>query len=175
MKGLVHIYTGDGKGKTTAAIGLGVRACGRGLKVLMVQFLKGVPTGEEFGLKPLEPGFMLYRGTSSRKFVPQMTEDEKSRTAEEQLKVFNYAREAAVSGKYDLIILDEAFGAITSGMLDAKVLMQFVKAKPEKLELVLTGRGAPREFMDLADYVSEIHAIKHPAENGVKGRRGIEF
>lgn len=175
MKGLVHIYTGDGKGKTTAAIGLGVRACGRGLKVLMVQFLKCMPTGEEIGLKRLEPGFMLYRGTSNKKFVPQMSEDEKIKTAEEQLGIFNYAREAAASGNYDLIILDEAFGAIAAGMLDAESLVQFVKAKPEKLELVLTGRGAPKELIDLADYVSEIHALRHPADKGFNGRRGIEF
>ncbi|MGE5613884.1 MAG: cob(I)yrinic acid a,c-diamide adenosyltransferase [Bacillota bacterium] len=175
MRGLVHIYTGDGKGKTTAAIGLGVRACGRGLKVLMVQFLKGAPTGEEFSLERLGPGFTLYRGTSSVKFVPQMSEDEKNRTAEEQLDIFRYAREAAASGKYDLIILDEAFGAIASGMLDANALVRFVKDKPENLELVLTGRGAPKELIDLADYVSEIHALKHPMEKGVKGRRGIEF
>ena len=175
MKGLVHIYTGDGKGKTTAAIGLGVRACGRGLKVLMVQFLKSMPTGEEVGLKRLEPGFMLYRGTSSEKFVPQMSEDEKRKTAEEQLGIFNYAREAAESGRYDLIILDEAFGAIASGMLDANLLIQFVKAKPEKLELVLTGRGMPEEIIAAADLVSEIKAVKHPIKSGVKSRRGIEF
>jgi cob(I)alamin adenosyltransferase len=175
MKGLIHIYTGNGKGKTTAAVGLGVRACGRGLKVLMVQFLKGVPTGEEIGIKRLEPGFTLYRGTSNKKFVPQMSEDEKRTAAKEQLSIFNYAREAAASGKYDLIILDEIFGAIISGMLDVETLIRFVKTKPENLELVLTGRRAPKEIMDLADYVSEIHALKHPAEKGVKGRRGIEF
>jgi cob(I)alamin adenosyltransferase len=175
MKGLIHVYTGDGKGKTTAAVGLGIRACGRGLNVLMVQFLKSLPTGEELSLKKLEPGFMLHRGTSNIKFVPQMSEEERSRTAKEQLSIFNYAAEAAASGKYDLIIMDEAFGAIATGMLGKELLINFVKTKPEKLELVLTGRGAPKELIDMADYVSEIHALKHPAEKGISGRRGIEF
>lgn len=175
MKGLVHIYTGEGKGKTTAAIGLGVRACGQGLKVLMVQFLKGMPTGEMYSLKALEPGFTLYRGTQTTKFTWEMNEEDKIQAADEQQRIFSFAQDAAVKGECDLLILDEALGAVSSGMLDIKRLLEFVKSKPEELEVVLTGRGAPQELIELADYVSEIHALRHPADKGIHARQGIEF
>lgn len=175
MRGFIHIYTGDGKGKTTAAIGLGVRACGRGMKVLAVQFLKGAPTGEMYSLKALEPNFILHRGTQTKKFTWEMNEEEKAMTAAEQQSIFEFAVEAANKGECDLLILDEALGAISSGMLDKDSLIEFVRCKPERLELVLTGRGAPGELIGLADYVSEIKAVKHPAEKGINGRKGIEF
>lgn len=175
MKGLVHIYTGDGKGKTTAALGLGLRARGRGLKVLMVQFLKGAPTGEMYCLKTLEPGFVLHRGKETKKFTWEMNAEEKIQTAAEQCGIFEYAANEAARGEWDLLILDEALGAISSGMLDKDAVMQFIKGKPENLELVLTGRGAAPELIALADYVSEIRAVKHPAEKGINARKGIEF
>jgi len=175
MRGLIHVYTGDGKGKTTAAIGLGVRACGQGLRVLMVQFLKGTPTGEMYSLKSLEPGFVLHRGTESKKFIWEMDPEERVRTAAQQRAIFEYAVNAAKKGECDLLILDEVLGAVSSGMLDNDSLMEFVKNKPEKLELVLTGRGASEELVSLADYVSVIEAVKHPAQKGVGARRGIEF
>lgn len=174
MKGLVHIYTGNGKGKTTAALGLGVRACGRGLKVLMVQFLKGAPTGEMYSLKALEPGFVLYRGKETKKFTWEMNEEEKAQTAAEQSRNFEHAIGMVSGGGLDLLILDEALGAISSGMLDKEAVVKFIKEKPENLELVLTGRGATPELIELADYVSEIRAVKHPAEKGIKARKGIE-
>lgn len=175
MKGLVHIYTGDGKGKTTAAIGLGVRACGRGMKVLMVQFLKSIPTGEMYSLKSLGPDFVLCRGTESGKFTWQMDRDEKDRAAAEQQELFNCAANAAWNGECDLLILDEVLGAVSAGMLDREQLVSFIKNKPDKLELVLTGRNADDELVGLADYVSEIRAVKHPAEKGIQARKGIEF
>ncbi len=175
MKGLVHIYTGDGKGKTTAVLGLGVRACGWGLKVLMVQFLKGAPTGEMYSLEVLEPGFTLHRGIETKKFTWEMNNDEKAQIAAEQRRIFEYAVGAAARGKVNLLILDEALGAISSGMLDKDTVIKFIKDKPESLELVLTGRGAAPELVELADYVSEIQAVKHPAEKGVKARKGIEY
>lgn len=175
MKGLVHIYTGDGKGKTTAALGLGMRACGRGMRVLMVQFLKGTPTGEMFSLKALEPAFKLYRGTELKKFTWEMNDEEKIHTAEEQRSIFEYAVDAVNCGEFDLIILDEVLGAISSGMLDQSALIEFIKSKPEKLELVITGRGATPGMIELADYVSDIRAVKHPSDKGIGARKGIEF
>lgn len=175
MKGLIHIYTGNGKGKTTASVGLGVRACGRGLKVLMVQFLKGAPTGELFSLKALEPGFELYRGTETKKFTWQMNEVERAQTAAEQRSILEYAVNSASKGGIDLLILDEVLGAISTGMLSKDAVLEFVRNKPRDLELVLTGRGASPELVELADYVSEIEAVKHPSEKGVNGRKGIEF
>lgn len=174
MKGLVHIYTGNGKGKTTAAIGLGIRACGRGLKVLMVQFLKGAETGEVHTLKKLEPDFVLYRGTETRKFTWNMNSDELKQTAEIQQGILRYANDAAMSGGWDIVILDEVMGALGSGMLELKDVIGFIQDKPESLELILTGRNAPAELIGLADYVSEIKAVKHPMEKGIPARKGIE-
>ncbi len=175
VKGLIHIYTGDGKGKTTAAVGLGVRACGRGMRVLMVQFLKSMPTGEMAALKALEPNFILFRGTELKKFTWQMDEIEKLETAGEQESIFEYAVNNAIGGACDLLILDEVLGAVSEGMLGKGSLLEFMKNKPEALELVLTGRGAADELIELADYVSEIYAVKHPADKGINGREGIEY
>ena len=175
MKGLVHIYTGDGKGKTTAAIGLGVRACGSGMRVLMVQFLKGSPTGEVCSLQKLEPGFKLYRCKETKKFTWDMSPEEKCRTAAEQSSILEYAAAAVGRGEVDLLIMDEALGAMSSGMLDKNAVIHFIKNKPHNLELVLTGRGPAPEFIELADYVSEIKAVKHPAQKGIQARKGIEF
>ena len=174
MKGLVHIYTGNGKGKTTAAIGLGIRACGRGFRVLMVQFLKGAGTGEVFTLKKLEPDFVLHRGTELNKFTWNMTEDELRQAKARQEDIFRFAAEAVSGGNCDLLILDEVLGAISAGMVDAKAVADFVRTKPERLELVLTGRDAPAELVELADYVSDINAVKHPMEKGMPARKGIE-
>ncbi len=174
MKGLVHIYTGPGKGKTTAAVGLGVRACGRGFKVLMVQFIKSTDTGEMFSLKKLEPDFVLIRGTSSDKFTWKMSDEEKEITRNEQRKLLGYAEEAFKSGSWDMVILDEFIGAISSGMVDLQEAVRLVKGKPEKTELVMTGRNAPEALIDLADYVSEINAVKHPMQKGISARTGIE-
>ncbi len=175
MKGLIHIYTGDGKGKTTAAVGLGVRACGQGLKVLMIQFLKAIPTGEVNALKALEPGFTVYRCSSLKKFTFEMNAEEKAKTAAEQQDMFEYAVREAGTGNWDMIILDEAFGAVTSGMLSKESLVKVVERKPENMELVLTGRNAPAELVVMADYVSVIKAAKHPSDKGTGARKGIEF
>lgn len=174
MKGLVHIYTGDGKGKTTAAIGLGIRACGRGFRVLMVQFLKGADTGEIHTLKKLEPGFMLYRGAEIKKFTWNMTSEELKQTAQIQQDILIYAAIEVMSGSWDMIIMDEVMGAIAAGMLQPQDIARLIEGKPEGLEFVLTGRNAPAELIELADYVSEIKAVKHPMEKGIPARIGIE-
>ncbi len=174
MKRLVHIYTGDGKGKTTAAVGLGIRAYGRGFKVLMVQFLKGADTGEIHTLKKLEPEFMLHRGKEIKKFTWNMNAEEVRETARAQQDIFNYAVDAAMCGGWDMVILDEILGAVGTGMIDLKEVVNFIKDKPDSFELVLTGRNAPAELVELADYVSEIKAVKHPMEKGIPAREGIE-
>jgi len=173
-KGLVHIYTGNGKGKTTAAIGLGIRACGRGFKVLMVQFLKGAETGELDTLKKLEPDFMLYRGTELRKFVWNMSDEEKREAGRIQRDIFSHAVKEASSHQWDLLILDEIMAAMTNGFIPVGDVADFIRNKPDKLEVVLTGRNAPAELVELADYVSEIKAVKHPMDRGVPARKGIE-
>lgn len=174
MKGLVHIYTGNGKGKTTAAIGLGVRAYGRGFRVLMVQFLKGTETGELIALKQFEPNFILKRGKPVNKFTWNMNEQEKIEARGAMTELFKYAEEASGSGNWEMLILDEIIGSITTGFVELQEVLAFIKNKPEKLEVVLTGRNAPKELIELADYVSEINPVKHPMEKGINARIGIE-
>lgn len=175
MKGLIHIYTGKGKGKTTAAVGLGVRACGRGMKVLMVQFLKGMETGEIVVLKKLEPDFILYRGEQLPKFTWEMNDEEKETASRIQHEIFEYAKDAVYNGKVDLLILDEIMAAVNTNFLSKKTVLDFIRNKPDELELVLTGRNAPEEFILEADYVSEIQEVKHPMHQGIPGRKGIEY
>ncbi len=175
MKGLVHIYTGDGKGKTTAAVGLGIRAFGRGFRVLMVQFLKGADTGEIETISRLGERFVVRRTEEIKKFTWQMTPGELQQAKEKQQELFDFARSEAAQGNWDLIILDEIMAAINTGMIATESVEDFVRSKPEKLELVLTGRNAPEALINLADYVSDIRAVKHPMERGVPSRPGIEF
>ena len=160
-KGLIHIYCGDGKGKTTAAVGLCVRACGCGKKVLLAQFLKDDSSGELVSLGLL-PGFSRIPAPKRVKFTFQMNEEERRESAAE-------------AGACDLLVLDECFGALSTGMLNMEALLDFVEHKPPKLELILTGRNPPEEFMALADYVSEVRKVKHPYDVGTPARRGIEY
>ncbi len=174
MKGLVHIYTGDGKGKTTAAVGLGVRACGCGLKVLMVQFLKGSGSGELSSLKKLEPGFSVYRSKQVHKFTWQMDEAEKTAVSARQRELLDYAASQISGSVFDLVILDEIMAAISEGMIGTDEVAGLVRNRPEGVELILTGRNAPKQLVDLADYVSEITKVKHPMDKGIPPRKGIE-
>jgi len=174
MKGLVHIYTGDGKGKTTAALGLCMRAYGRGMKVLFVQFLKGAYTGEIETIKKLEPGFMICRGEEIKKFTCDMNEKELLQAKEVQNRILKYAADEIEKNKWGIIVLDEIMAAISTGMVNLKNVEDLIKSKPENLEIIMTGRNAPEELICLADYVSEIKSIKHPMDDGTKARIGIE-
>ncbi len=173
--GLVHIYTGEGKGKTTAAVGLGLRACGSGLKVLLVQFLKSAATGELEAIKRLEPDFKVIRGFTCKKFSWDMTGEELEHTAREAAEMFEQAKAVVQTGQYELVILDEILGTVSLNFLPLETVLDFVKNKPEKVELVMTGRNAHKAFVEAADYVSEIKAVKHPYEKGMAARKGIEY
>lgn len=174
MTGLIHIYTGNGKGKTTAAIGLGVRAWGRGIKVLLVQFLKGQETGELTALAQLAPGFQIRRGKGVKKFVKDMNAEELAIARQSMAELLNEAQ-IALKEDYGLIILDEVMAAITTGLLPLNEMIALISNKPENVEIVMTGRNAPAELIELADYVSEINAIKHPYDKGIPARKGIEY
>lgn len=174
-KGLVHIYTGDGKGKTTAAIGLGVRACGDNMKVLMVQFLKSRDTCELHSLKKLEPEFTVLRGFSCKKFVWNMTEEEMEEARKEATEIFLNIKNLVLQNKYDLVILDELIGVLTNGFINEDDVIAMIKDKPQETELVLTGRNAGKRLIEAADYVSDIKAVKHPYQEGISARKGIEF
>lgn len=173
--GLIHIFTGNGKGKTTASLGLGVRALGSGAKVLMVQFLKGSYTSEEKIIAQLTPAFILHKGKSIAKFTQAMNEEELRITALNENDKLAYAIAEAGNGKYDLLILDEIMAAINGGFIKVEQVISFLKDKPANLEVVMTGRNAPPELVEIADYVSEIREIKHPYNKGTVARKGIEF
>ena len=160
-QGLVHLYCGDGKGKTTAAIGLCVRAAGRGLRVLLVQFLKGNPTGELAILDKLEQVTVL-RQTEQLGFTFRMNEQQKQHAAQIQQQLFEQAR------------LDEVMAAINTGMLSVQQVAELIEHRPPQLELVMTGRNPPQQLVELSDYVSQIEKKKHPFDNGIPARDGIE-
>ena len=168
--GLVHIYTGDGKGKTTAAMGLALRAYGAGLKVLVVQFLKGMDTSE---LKPLHVLGIPVGRSDTTKFIPDMTVEERESCKNTQQN--NFERMYRSLDQFDCVVLDEVLGAIATHMVSEDAVEKLIREKPENTELVLTGRNAPEELVLLADYVSNIQSVKHPYNQGVTARKGIEF
>jgi cob(I)alamin adenosyltransferase len=174
-QGLIHIYTGDGKGKTTAALGLGIRAYGAGMRVLFVQFLKGRHSCERTTLAVLGPRFDVRCGARAQKFVWEMADAEKTEAAQETERLFQEAAEAIQNGKADLVILDEIFGALSTGMIGVSSVTALLKAKPDAVEVALTGRDAPDEIIRLADYVTEARMVKHPMARGISARKGIEF
>lgn len=167
--GLLHLYYGDGKGKTTAAMGLALRALGSGKKVVVLQFLKGSKSGEVLLLEQL--GAKIYRGKAGQKFVFQMNEEEKAATR--QLQNANLA--AAVADEADLLILDEAGSAWELDMVDKALLQKAVLARPAGQECVLTAHAAPQWMLDAADYVTEMKCRRHPYQKGIAARQGIEY
>lgn len=173
MFGLIHIYCGDGKGKTTAAVGLAVRCAGRGNKVLLVQFLKSRDSGELYSLAKL-PDVEVMRGKESKKFTFQMNEEEKHALLIEHNKMFEQVLAKIKNGGYSLLILDEVIGALNAKVFEMQKLTEFLRHKPENLEVVLTGRNPAPELVEIADYVSEMRKVKHPMDKGIMAREGIE-
>ena len=168
-KGLVHLYCGDGKGKTTAAMGLALRALGQGMRVVVVQFLKNGTSGELEPLKKL--GAAVYSGQPGAKFTFQMNAEEKAQAAKE-----NNARLAeALQQPCDLLILDEICAARKSGMVDEALAKQAVLERPQHREVVLTGRNPEAWMVEAADYITEMQPRRHPYEQGIPARKGIEF
>ena len=173
MFGVIHIYCGDGKGKTTAAVGLAVRCAGRGNKVLLVQFLKSRDSGELYSLAKL-PDIEVMRGKESKKFTFQMNEEEKHALLIEHNKMFEQVLAKIKNGGYSLLILDEVIGALNAKVFEMPKLIEFLRHKPENLEVVLTGRNPAPELVEIADYVSEMRKVKHPMDKGIMAREGIE-
>ena len=170
MKGYVQVYTGDGKGKTTAALGLALRAAGAGLKVYVAQFVKGMKYSELNILDKLSDSILLKQ--YGRSFFINRNPDEKDiRAAREGLEE---VREIMCSGKYQVIILDEATIATHYNLFSVDELIDFIRAKPEDVELVITGRMADPRVIEAADLVTEMKEVKHYYQNGVKARDGIE-
>ncbi|MDD4307572.1 MAG: cob(I)yrinic acid a,c-diamide adenosyltransferase [Thermoplasmata archaeon] len=170
--GMVHVYTGNGKGKTTASLGLGMRAAGHGFRVLMIQFMKGdIKYGELEAAKHLPNFKILQYGRPD--FV------DKNNPAQIDIdlagKGLERARKAVQDGEADLLILDEINVAAEWKLVSVSDVMNIVRARPETMEIVLTGRYAPAEFIEIADTVTEMTEIKHPFRNGVLARKGVEY
>jgi len=171
-KGLVQVYTGDGKGKTSAAFGLALRAVGRGLKVYVIQFIKG---GFDYGeLHIVEKIPNLKLATFGRgKFITQTP------PSVEDLKLareaFEMAKKVVDSGEYDVVVLDEVNVALNLKLISIEEVIDLIKNKPKHVELILTGRYAPTQIIDAADLVTEMREVKHPFTQGVLPRKGIEY
>lgn len=174
MDSCVHIYCGDGKGKTTAAIGLAVRASGCGKKVLIARFLKTDHSGEVPVLTQI-PGITVLPCEKSFGFFTRMTETQKKEAAIYYTALLKAALKKAAEEAYDMLILDEIMAVTNFGLVNAKTVQDFITTRPTGLEVVLTGRDPSEELIALADYVSEIRKIKHPYDKGISARKGIEY
>lgn len=170
--GLIHIYCGDGKGKTTAAAGLALRCAGAGGRVLFFQFLKGNTSGERKLLGLLE-GIDVMNGIEGMKFVWNMTEREKEAVRGQYRSFFREIVQKAA--EYDLVVLDEVIPAIKYEFVTEEELIRFLENKPRTTEVVLTGRGPSSRLLAAADYVTEMKKIKHPYDRGIAARKGIEL
>lgn len=169
-RGLIQVYTGDGKGKTSAALGLALRASGQGLRVGIVQFMKGMSRCGEHHFVKRYPIFTIIQPNRRSYFRQRWAE----RQAQARLTLAQ-AEELLAAGCYDVLILDEILGALQRGLLGREEVLALMRAKPPAVELVLTGRGAPPEVIAAADLVTEMVAVKHPFKKGLRARRGIEY
>lgn len=172
MPGLIHIYCGDGKGKTTAAVGLAVRAAGAGKKVVFTQFFKDGSSSEVKALLGIGNIHVMHCKTV-RGFWRRMDDVQKARASEDYSKLLADVITAAADA--DLLVLDEIVSACNHGTVAEAAVTDFLRSKPEKLEVVLTGRNPSGALLELADYVTEMRKIKHPYDMGIAARRGIEF
>ena len=172
--GLMHLYTGEGKGKTTAALGLALRAAGCGLRVAVVQFLKGRDTGELHALALL-PHVTVLRLDKDYGFFFAADDETKNSITERHNDLLAEAKKLADEGLCDLLVLDEICAAYQNNAVDRTLADMLVLHKPQVLELVLTGRNAPAHWADAADYVTEMILRKHPYTQGIAARKGIEF
>lgn len=173
-KGYIQVYMGNGKGKTTAALGQGLRSCGRGLKVYMVQFLKSGDTGELHSVEKLYPLFEILRFERERGFFWTLSEQEKQELKKDIDKGFQFIKAAVRDNKCDLLIIDELLGVLENKLLNVDDVLELIKSKPVGMEIIITGRNAPKEIIDAADLVTEMREIKHYFRNGVPARVGIE-
>ena len=169
--GLIQVYTGDGKGKTTAAIGQAIRAVGQGARVIMIQFMKGREYGEMKAIKNID-NFEVHQ-FGRDEFVDK--EDPDQIDIEFAQKGLERAREIVTEGQCDLLILDEINVAIDFKLISVENVLELIVKKPQHMELILTGRNGPKEFLKLAHLVTEMKEIKHPYQQGIEMRKGIDY
>lgn len=171
-RGIIQVYTGEGKGKTTASLGQALRACGHDFRVLMIQFMKGSKNYGELLSSESVPGLEIVQ-----KGLPTFVK--KGEPSEEDLRLaaegMDLARKTVRDAAHDILILDEINCAVDYGLVDLSEVLELIREKPEGMELILTGRYAPKEFIELADLVTEMREVKHHYSSGVEMREGIEF
>ncbi|RJR38317.1 MAG: cob(I)yrinic acid a,c-diamide adenosyltransferase [Deltaproteobacteria bacterium] len=171
-KGMIQVYTGDGKGKTTCALGLSLRAAGQGFRVFMIQFLKGRETGEAQAAARLAPEMTLrYFGRPGLVNLRSPAPEDLALVKE----AWALARQVITAGEHDLVVLDEINLVLTYNLVPLDEVLQALRTRPSWVEVVLTGRQAPPELVELADLVTEMRPVKHYYQAGVKSRRGIEW
>lgn len=173
-KGYVQVYTGDGKGKTTAALGLGLRAAGGGFKVIMFQFLKGAHSGELDSAPCLGGRFQIIRLAETKKFFGALSDAEKRELKIRLQGELDQVKMVLENEACDILILDEIMAAVHGSLLTIDEVCALIDARPAGMEMVLTGRSAPQPIVDKADLVTEMRCIKHYMDKGVPARAGIE-
>ncbi|MFL0194688.1 cob(I)yrinic acid a,c-diamide adenosyltransferase [Clostridium sp. WILCCON 0269] len=174
-KGFVQVYTGNGKGKTTAALGLALRAVGNNLKVYMVEFLKTSKSGEIESAKKLESNFKIYRFEKKKGFFWTLNDEEKEELKKEVEKAYEFCLKTLENNDCDILIMDEVMGTLSNRLLSVEKIIKLIDKKPDNMELVFTGRNVPKEILERADLVTEMKDIKHYMDKGVPAREGIEY
>lgn len=174
-KGLIQVYTGNGKGKTTAAVGQAIRALGRGFKVIVVQWLKNGQSGEVPVLKKLGIEVVVWGGEYGKKMITGTPLKDRYTIQKESESFLNQVIEKIRNHHYDLVIFDEINVAIKSGLIEEEKFLNWLRNKPYSLEVILTGREASPEILSQADLVTEMKNIKHPYDKGTKMRKGVEY
>lgn len=172
---MIQAYYGEGKGKTTAAIGQGIRAIGNHYKVIMIQFLKNDDTCECKFLKHLEPDFTVFHFEKKHGFTWELNEEEKQELRSETSNALKFAAKVIDAGQCDVLILDEILNSISLGFANEADVCALMDNRSEELELILTGRELPSSIAKRADYISYINKVKHPIDQGIEARKGIEY
>lgn len=174
MNGMIHLYIGTGKGKTTAAVGQSIRFAGQGGQVLFTQFLKSDSSGEVSILKRIPEIDVMHCGIEP-KFTFQMTDQEKKLAHEMWEQYFDQIRQKVKENNYGLLVMDEVVDACNSGMIKETELLDFLRDRPENLEVVMTGRNPSENLQKTADYITDMKMVLHPYQKGIAARRGIEY
>lgn len=174
-KGMIQVYTGNGKGKTTAAIGQGIRAFGNGLKVIMVQFLKSNNTGELKVLEGLGDNFKVIRLEKKRGFVWTLSNEEIDELKNEIIEEFEYVKKVLREDMCDVLILDEVMGVLKNEFLSEDDILELFTLKKENIEMIMTGRNVPERIASSVDLITEMKEVKHYFSKGINARKGIEY